>query len=87
MEVDYRTAKMLGHKRQPGQGAAAVQDLSHVNARPAGHTRLLGRARITLRLVDIDGGGCRIEMAEMPVGALMTWIPNRLALAAAVPRY
>jgi hypothetical protein len=48
--------------------------------------RPFGKARITLRLFDIDGGGCRIEMAEVPVGAPMGWVPNRLALAAAFPR-
>ena len=47
--------------------------------------RRFGKARITLRLTDIDGG-CRVEMAEVPVGAPMGWIPKRLALAAAVPR-
>lgn len=47
--------------------------------------RPFGKARITLRLTDIDGG-CRVEMAEVPVGAPMGWIPKRLALAAAVPR-
>lgn len=48
--------------------------------------RPFGKARITLRLSDIEGGGCRIEMAEVPVGAPMGWIPDRLALAAAAPR-
>lgn len=48
--------------------------------------RPFGKARITLRLFDIDGGGCRIEMAEAPVGAPMGWVPDRLALAAAIPR-
>lgn len=48
--------------------------------------RPFGKARITLRLFDIDGGGCRIEMAEVPVGAPMGWVPKRLALAAAFPR-
>lgn len=47
--------------------------------------RPLGKARITLELFDIDGG-CRIEMAEVPVGAPMGWLPDRLALAAAIPR-
>jgi hypothetical protein len=47
--------------------------------------RPFGKARITLRLTDIDGG-CRIEMAEVPVGAPMGWVPKRLALAAAAPR-
>jgi hypothetical protein len=48
--------------------------------------RPFGKARITLRLSDIDGGGCRIEMAEVPVGAPLGWIPKRVALAAAFPR-
>lgn len=48
--------------------------------------RPFGKARITLRLSDIDGGGCRIEMAEIPVGLPMGWVPDRLALAAAFPR-
>lgn len=47
--------------------------------------RPLGKARITLRLSDTDDG-CRIEMAEVPVGAPLSWVPRRLALAAAVPR-
>jgi uncharacterized protein YndB with AHSA1/START domain len=48
--------------------------------------RPFGKARITLRLFDIEGGGCRIDMAEVPVGAPMGWIPKRAALAAAAPR-
>jgi uncharacterized protein YndB with AHSA1/START domain len=48
--------------------------------------RPFGKARITLRLFDTDGGGCRIEMAEVPVGAPMGWVPKRVALAAAFPR-
>jgi uncharacterized protein YndB with AHSA1/START domain len=48
--------------------------------------RPFGKARITLRLTDIDSGGCRIEMAEVPVGAPMGWVPKRAALAAAFPR-
>ena len=45
----------------------------------------LGKARITLRLFETEKG-CRIEMSEVPVGAPMGWVPNRVALAAAVPR-
>jgi hypothetical protein len=48
--------------------------------------RPFGKARITLRLFDVDGGGCRIEMSEVPVGIPMGWVPDRVALAAAVPR-
>ncbi|MHA3024740.1 SRPBCC family protein [Mycobacterium sp. BMJ-28] len=48
--------------------------------------RPFGKARITLRLFDIEGGGCRIEMAEVPIGAPMGWVPQRLALLAVIPR-
>jgi uncharacterized protein YndB with AHSA1/START domain len=48
--------------------------------------RPFGKARITLQLFDVEGGGCRIEMAEVPVGAPMGWVPHRLALTAALPR-
>jgi hypothetical protein len=48
--------------------------------------RPLGAARITMRLFDIEGGGCRIEMAEVPVSAPLSWLPKRVALAAALPR-
>ncbi|GAA2548249.1 SRPBCC family protein [Mycolicibacterium diernhoferi] len=48
--------------------------------------RPFGKARITMRLEDTADGGCRIDMAEVPVGFPMGWIPERLALAAAVPR-
>src|ERR1700759_2189354 len=37
--------------------------------------RPFGKARITLQLSDIDDGGCRITMAEVPVGAPMGWVP------------
>jgi hypothetical protein len=47
--------------------------------------RPFGGARITLRLSD-SGAGCRIEMAEVPVGGPLNWVPRRLALAAAHPR-
>jgi hypothetical protein len=48
-------------------------------------TRPFGQARITLRLFD-TADGCRIEMAEVPVGGPLHLIPRRLALAAAFPR-
>ena len=48
--------------------------------------RPFGKARITLRLFDLDNGGCRIEMAEVPVSAPLSWLPDRLSLTAAFPR-
>jgi len=47
--------------------------------------RPFGGARITLRLSDTHNGS-RIEMAEVPVGGPLNWVPRRLALAAAWPR-
>jgi hypothetical protein len=47
--------------------------------------RPLGKARITLRLRDADGGCC-VEMSEVPVGGPLNLVPKRLALAAAYPR-
>lgn len=47
--------------------------------------RPFGKARITLRLSDTNAG-CHIEMAEVPVGAPMGWVPKRLSLMAAYPR-
>ena len=48
-------------------------------------SRPFGGARITLRLMD-TGKGCRVEMAEVPVGGPLNLVPRRLALAAAYPR-
>lgn len=48
--------------------------------------RPFGKARITLRLHDREGGGCIIEMAEVPVSAPMKWLPDPIALAGVFPR-
>jgi hypothetical protein len=48
-------------------------------------SRPFGGARITLRLSDTDNG-CRIDMAEVPVGGPLNLVPRRLALAAVWPR-
>ena len=48
--------------------------------------RPFGKARITLVLSDVDGGGCRIEMAEVPITPPLNWLPKRASLAAAFPR-
>jgi len=50
------------------------------------NTRPLGKARITLRLHDLDDGGCLIEMAEVPVTPPMSWLPKSVALAGIFPR-
>ena len=48
--------------------------------------RPFGKARITLRLFDNPDGGCRIEMAEVPITPPLSWLPDRAALLAAFPR-
>jgi hypothetical protein len=48
-------------------------------------SRPFGGARIVLRLSDTQNG-CRIEMAEVPVGGPLNLLPRRLALAAVYPR-
>jgi Polyketide cyclase / dehydrase and lipid transport len=50
------------------------------------NTRPFGRARISLRLSDTPDGGCRIEMAEVLVGAPLGWLPNQLISVAVTPR-
>jgi uncharacterized protein YndB with AHSA1/START domain len=47
--------------------------------------RPFGGARITLRLYDTDSG-CRVEMSEVPINPPLSWLPDRVALAAAWPR-
>jgi hypothetical protein len=47
--------------------------------------RPFGGARIILRLFDTQNG-CRIEMAEVPVGGPLNLLPRQVALAAAYPR-
>jgi hypothetical protein len=48
-------------------------------------SRPFGGARITLRLFDTPTGS-RVEMAEVPIGGPLSWIPRQLALAAVYPR-
>jgi hypothetical protein len=47
--------------------------------------RPFAAARITLRLFDTPTGS-GIEMAEVPMGGPLNWVPRRFALAAAWPR-
>ncbi|CAA0094216.1 Uncharacterised protein [Mycolicibacterium vanbaalenii] len=48
-------------------------------------TRPFGAARITMRLSPTPTG-CRIEMAEVPAGVPLKWLPDSVGLAAAWPR-
>ncbi|OBA58511.1 hypothetical protein A5647_20665 [Mycobacterium sp. 1100029.7] len=50
------------------------------------HVGIFGAARITMRLSDIEGGGCRIDMIEVPAEGPIKILPDRLVLAAVYPR-
>jgi hypothetical protein len=43
-------------------------------------------ARITLRLTDLRGGGCRVEMSEVAVSRPLRWVPDRVQLLGVAPR-
>lgn len=48
--------------------------------------RPAGVARITLRLTDLRGGGCRVEMSEVAVSRPLRWVPDRVQLLGVAPR-
>jgi hypothetical protein len=48
--------------------------------------RPAAKARITLRLTELPGGGCRVEMAEVAVSTPLRWIPDGVQLLAVAPR-
>jgi hypothetical protein len=48
--------------------------------------RPAGVARITLRLNDLRGGGCRVEMSEVAVSRPLRWVPDRVQLLGVAPR-
>lgn len=70
-----------------------VNDSTVVDSCDPGHEVVLiangrpfGKARITMKLDDLPDGGCRIEMAEVPVSAPMRWLPQSASLAMVYPR-
>jgi hypothetical protein len=44
------------------------------------------KARITLRLNDLPGGGCRVEMSEVAVSRPLCWVPDSVQLLGVAPR-
>jgi hypothetical protein len=48
--------------------------------------RPAAEARIALRLTDIPGGGCRVEMSEVAVSRPLRWIPDGIQLLGVAPR-
>jgi hypothetical protein len=48
--------------------------------------RPAGVARITLRLTDLRGGGCRVAMSEVAVSRPLRWVPDRVQLLGVAPR-
>jgi len=43
-------------------------------------------ARITLRLSDVQGGGCRVEMNEVATSIPLRWVPDSVQLLGVAPR-
>ncbi len=43
-------------------------------------------ARITLRLSDIQGGKCRVEMSEIATSLPLRWVPDAVQLLGVAPR-
>jgi len=48
--------------------------------------RPLAQARITMRLEDMPGGRCRVEMSEVAVSAPLRWIPDSVQLLGVAAR-
>jgi uncharacterized protein YndB with AHSA1/START domain len=43
-------------------------------------------ARITLRLSDLPGGRCRVEMSELATSWPLSWVPDAVQLMGVAPR-
>ncbi len=48
--------------------------------------RPAAKAQITLRLRDLDGGGCRVEMTELAISRPLRWVPDGVQLLGVAPR-
>jgi uncharacterized protein YndB with AHSA1/START domain len=76
-----------------GTWPAVIDDETVVESAVTGHELVLlakvrpaAEARVTLRLSDIDGGGCRVEMSEVAISRPLRWIPNSIQLLGVAPR-
>jgi hypothetical protein len=76
-----------------GTWPAVIDDETVVESVETGHELVLlakvrpaAEARITLRLSDIAGGGCRIEMSEVAVSRPLRWVPDGIQLIGVAPR-
>jgi hypothetical protein len=76
-----------------GAWPVVIDDETVVESVDTGHELVLlakvrpaAEARITLRLSDIDGGGCRLEMSEVTVSRPLRWVPDSVQLLGVAPR-
>lgn len=76
-----------------GTWPAVIDDETVVESAVTGHELVLkakvrpaAEARITLRLSDIDGGGCRVEMSEVAISRPLRWVPDAIQLIGVAPR-
>ena len=76
-----------------GTWPAVINDETVVQScRPGEELVLLAKvtpaatARITLRLSDLPGGQCRIEMSEVATSRPLRWVPDGVQLLGVAPR-
>jgi uncharacterized protein YndB with AHSA1/START domain len=76
-----------------GTWPAVINDETVVESSEVGHKLVLlakvrpaAKARITLELTDLPGGGCRVAMSEVAVSRPLRWVPDRLQLLGVAPR-
>jgi hypothetical protein len=50
------------------------------------NVRPFGKARITLQLSDVPGGGCQVAMSEVAVSRPLRWVPDSVQLLGVAPR-
>src|SRR5258708_14109203 len=75
-----------------GTWPAVIDDETVVQSCPPGEelvflakVRPAATARITLRLSDLQGGGCRVEMPDLATSIPLRWVPSSLQLHAGAP--
>ncbi len=76
-----------------GAWPALINDETVVESCESGYELVLlakvrpaAQARITMRLEDLPGGGCRVEMSEVAVSPPLSWIPDSVQLLGVAPR-
>jgi hypothetical protein len=76
-----------------GAWPAVIDDETVVESSVSGEELVLlakvrpaAKARITLQLTDLPGGGCRVAMSEVAVSRPLRWVPDSVQLLGVAPR-